>query len=350
MDSLRREACDIFFSRVESRGLECDAVEISSPGGDTIYSEKRIRLDEVQRYLGANPGHPTFKLVHFNVRMYDGNHSAPFQHFTWLPDVAKELGIEIYMLGNLVRPISTFQTTKQNIQGGNVLNLYYDHFAINIIASYSPKTHSTTCLVFTTGGSRGREQLQPMTEYAKQNRMLFQNSCFLPLVLLATIVKRGGEYLDKGSTSSFDLNDKENLEKWEVKRGALRFAQQAFDLATDMSNYMRESLGAAAEQGKAVPQAIFKSSMEIREAVDTLDLCILPAKRGIEWRMRLNDDYMAHVRHSRTLSRYKRLTPSGPVPFTVVIVILWLAITQRQQIRSVVDASMERWSAKNAAP
>ncbi|OTA69439.1 hypothetical protein K449DRAFT_460968 [Hypoxylon sp. EC38] len=408
MESLRQEACEQFLQRVESERTVCDVLEISGSGDNIVHSETTMPLNEVQGYLRINPGRPTFKLIRFSVKIWLYNKPVPFKEFAWFPDAITELGIEPYLTGRISRFILEFEMIERDIRGGKVTSLYLNLRGSRIIASYSPETRSTTCFMFTLQLDIAQRNFQYMVGYLKQNERLFQNKCFLPLVVMTTVVWEGFFDVTVLGDRAYNRFDEGSLLAWEKSRTDLRWAQYFFSLATDIASYIQTSLDGGTEEGNSVSQAIANNSIEIREAFNILKLEIAPARKCVEWRLQMNDDYMARV--SRVLMRKDtlasiELTKTGieltksakidsssmkviavmtmvflpgtffatlfsvpslhwdnavvmgenfwvywafTIPFTALTVILWLVITQRKQMRSALNMSMEQWSAQSA--
>ncbi|KAI0843178.1 hypothetical protein F5Y06DRAFT_257110 [Hypoxylon sp. FL0890] len=408
MDSLRQEACERFLHRVWSPGKQCDLLEISGSGNNIVHSEKTMPLAEIPGHLEPDSSKPTFKLVRFEVGIKIRNERVPYQEFSWFPDVGVAHGIERHMIGHASQFISGFQTLEREFQGEKVLNLHANYQDTRMIASYSPTTRCTTCFAFTLSEAEARRQYRYMADYIIQNKSLFQNGCFLPLVFMAISSNAGFIRVRGFPVGLFQRFDQDALLEWEGDRVSLRWAETFFSMTTDIAEYIRKTLDEEAEWGDPIPQVIADSSMAIREALNILECSVVATMKHVEWRLQCNDDYMARVarrlmredtmasidltKNGIELTRAAKIDSSSmkviavmtmiflpgtffatlfavpslhwdntdvvgenfwmywafTIPFTVLIVILWIAITQRKQMRSVLRATMKQWSAKSA--
>ncbi|OTA91681.1 hypothetical protein M434DRAFT_397074 [Hypoxylon sp. CO27-5] len=408
MESLRQEACEQFLHRVESHRPVCDVLEISGSGDSIVHLETTMPLNEVQGYLRVNPGRPTFKLFRFVVAVWAENKHIPFNEFAWFPDAITELGIEPYLAGRISRFSGEFEMTERDIRGGKVTSLYLNLESSRIIASYSLETRSTTCFLFAVESSVAESEFLYLGGYLKQNERLFQNRFFLSLAIMTMVVYGGFNDMRALENHAYTEFDEDSLTEWEENRRNFRWAQHSFSLATDIASHIQTSLDAGTEEGNSVFRDVVDSSIEIREVFNILKLAITSARKYVEWRLQVNDDYMAQV--TRALMRKDtlasiELTKTGieltkaakidsssmkviavmtmvflpgtffatlfsvpslhwdsavvmgenfwvywafTIPFTVLTIILWLVITQRKQMRSVLNMSMEQWSAQSA--
>ncbi|KAI1409103.1 hypothetical protein F5Y13DRAFT_95193 [Hypoxylon sp. FL1857] len=401
MDGLRRDSRELFLRRVKSKSQTCHVLEISGSGDNTVFSERRVSLGDIQAYLKTDPGQPTLRLVRFMVDLWTGDLPVLSKEFAWLPNTGKELGIEPYLIGHLARNIMGFQTMERDIRGAKVLNAYINCLDLRFVASYTPATRSTTCFLFTLDNAEGQKHFAYLSEYVRQNKRLFQDRCFLALVSMALAMNASFIRIRPHVVGTSGRFDEEVLQVWDADRTDLRYAQAFLSVATDSANYIQTWLQADTAQGQSVPQDILDDSMVIKEAFNILELGIIWAGKHIEWRLKQNDDYMARVSRklmrrdtiaSIELTKAAKIDSSSmkviavmtmiflpgtffatlfavpslhwdnedivggnfwmywafTIPFTVFIVILWLAITQRQQMRSAVRAGMKQWSSRSA--
>ncbi|OTB06366.1 hypothetical protein M426DRAFT_319102 [Hypoxylon sp. CI-4A] len=410
MEFLREDACDSFLRRIKSRSSDCKMHEIRGSGKDAIYSERTVSLDEVQKDLRCIPSQPRFKLITLPITAYLSARKVPFEDFSWIPGVAKELGIDSYLLGHLSVDGLEFKTIGPDVHGSRkVLAMYVNTIDIRMIASYNLLTRSTTCIMFHMDGYRVSRLFRRIPEYMEQNRGLHLDSQFLPLLLMDIFIKETLDNIDPYGGGDYDRGDESNLRKWENARSDLRSAQKLLHLATSIADCLRNKLDITVEQDNS--DALSQHSLDecastLKAAFDVMESRIAPTLRLVEWSIRYSDDFMAKI--SRKLMRQDtlasiELTKAGidltraakidsssmkviavmtmiflpgtffaalfavpslnwnddkvvgqkfwiywafTVPSTLLIVILWLAITQRRQMASLFEESKKQWFAK----
>ncbi|KAI1381760.1 hypothetical protein F4677DRAFT_2770 [Hypoxylon crocopeplum] len=277
--TLLQEARDRFLHHVESRTPKCQVHEIQGSGSDIVYSEKTMHMNEVQLYLRKDPGQPCLRLIKLEIDVLARRIPQPQQNLAWVPDMAPELGIDVYDLGNIPSFTAKFLARECPIHGeGNVFKFYGGVANSFIIASYNSVTGATTCLLLKENGKHAAEVYRYMTGFLNENRALFQSYYFLPLLLLASRVEMGASLLMKSFYGDTRLIDEKNITDWEFSRDCLRWAQHYFNYSSDVAKYLREQLDTLAEQGASdmLPKDVAAGHTAIREAISILEPTIAP--------------------------------------------------------------------------
>ncbi|KAI1647966.1 uncharacterized protein F4817DRAFT_315209 [Daldinia loculata] len=302
MDHLRQQARSLFLHRVKIRSDKCQVFEIWGSGSTVIHSERVMPTNEVPAYLKHYSGVPVFKLVQFPVRIFYKSHRLPYQQLAWVPDILTDLGIEPYMIGLLTRGLTMFEAVeKDSRELGKVLSIFMNGIDSRMLASYNFATKSTTCLLFTLEEKGSNTQYECMAKFLRRSASLYQSSCFLPLLILTDHVSL---VLDGfGTFFGYDLQHvkETNLHDWETSRTKLRWAKHYNHLARDIAGYLRKKLDEDVTPGTSMSPQDIAIHAQIRDALHVLELTINPAARGIEWHLQRNEDHMGQI--SRKMMR-----------------------------------------------
>ncbi|KAI1779752.1 hypothetical protein F4818DRAFT_152102 [Hypoxylon cercidicola] len=405
MDTLREEAREIFLSLVESRSPECRVFDIQGSGSNLVAWERAMHMDEVPAYLRSEAGQPVFKLVVLHVRIWYLPRQQESQ-LAWVPDIAAELGIDPYFIGMIPQDRYTFQASEQKTcEEGRVLSVYINSIDICTIASYNEATCSTICIILSRQVSKNVWDERHVIKFLRQNKALFQSPCFLPFSILATGMNQGS-YQIRSNTTDWGRLDADNLHRWEVIRNNHCWGQRILSLCREVARHLRKQLDASRDSD-TLREDVVAGNAGVRAAFDMIEPWVDPIAQDVEWVLQSGNEYMARV--SRALMRQDtdasmelarlsvELTKAAKadsssmkviavmtmiflpgtffaalfaipslswdnqdvvgdkfwiywaftIPFTLVIFLLWLTITQRSQMKSLIHAGKEQWSAKS---
>ncbi|KAI1461940.1 hypothetical protein F4805DRAFT_411482 [Annulohypoxylon moriforme] len=410
MESLRLQGRQFFFRNIDSEPTaECNVHEISGSRDDILRSEKPFATKDVQDYLRADAVQPMFRLIQLKVAVQHAPHEDRCLDLAWVLDMLTELGIEVIRLSSFINGMTEFNVEERDLgEEGKVLNMVGSLSELGIAASFNPVTRSTICFFFERDTRPGRVQSKEMFDSMEQNESLYRNMHFLPLVFMNMSMNRIANHLPSYSHRNYDVIDVDNLLVWEDARYELRVAQQELLLVEDIARYFQEHLAAsAAKEDPDTPlQGIADDYSEIKEASELIESRISPTQRHIEKELQKNDDYLAYIsrglmredtkssiklaKSGVRLTRAARIDSSSmkviavmtmvflpgtffatlfavpslnwnggdvvgknfwmywafTIPFTGLVIALWLAITQRKQMRSVFDNIKIYWLIK----
>ncbi|KAI8965761.1 hypothetical protein F5Y11DRAFT_367235 [Daldinia sp. FL1419] len=302
MNHLRQQARALFLHRVKPRNDRCQVFEIWGTDNRVIHSERVVLTHEVPLYLKYYSGVPVLKFIQFPVRISHKSRQQPYQQLAWIPEILTGLGIEPYMIGLLTRGPNLFEAVeRESRELGKVLSIFMNGVDSRILASYNFTTKSTICLLFTLEKSSDT-RYEDMAKFLRRSSGLFQSSYFVPLLIL---VSHTDLVLDGfGSFFGYDLQHvkETNLQDWEISRNKLRWVKHYNHLARNISRYLRKKLDEDVALG--IPASSSHGSVvqaQIREALRLLELTINPAARDVEWHLQRNEDHMGQI--SRKMMR-----------------------------------------------
>ncbi|KAI0380051.1 hypothetical protein F5Y04DRAFT_282181 [Hypomontagnella monticulosa] len=420
MDYLRQRARHTFLHRVSIRGVtsDYDIHEIRGSEGHIVCSKIKKTRAQMRNYLLEDSGESVFKIIYIPVALWSRPADKPCDELEWVPNVASELGIDLYLLGLLYRDIFMFKVVERDVCGkGRIHNILFNDGHCRIVASYDVENRSTICLVLSWVNEDATLEHKMMVDFIEQSKELYGSSCFLPLLLLSMVMQRGYN-VHKGYLSThFDSHDKETLEKWEDSRIRTRWCQRYFTLSRVISDYLQKQIDASAKLDfDVLPRDAAISVVRIREVLAMLEPDIAQVIVDCEWQLQRSDDFRSkisqHLMREDTMASIElakasaKMTETGieltraakrdsssmkviaimtmiflpgtffaalfavpslhwdgenvvggnfwvywvfTIPFTVLIIILWLAITQRKEMKSMLDASVRLWLAQSKA-
>ncbi|KAI0890460.1 uncharacterized protein GGS22DRAFT_13870 [Annulohypoxylon maeteangense] len=406
MESLRHQARDLFLRRVSTVSTpDWNVIEISGSGNDIVYSKKSMATSEVRNYLRADSTQPTFRLIRFKTQVWS-KFRKECVDLAWVLDMLTELDIEIYGLLSFLRMIPEFHTTERNLaKGEEVLNIVSYLCENGIAASYNKSTRSTTCFFFErntpAGGTRSRE----ISKCLEQNARLYRNIHFLPFIFMSVSMKSIIIHLPGYTNVNYEAINVDNLLDWGSARFRLRRAHGELHLVLDIVKYVLD-MSARQESSDTLPQDIADDYQDIKNAAEMIGSRIPRTQYHIEWQLQKNQDHLDRIsrglmredtiasielaKSSVELTKAAKIDSSSmkviavmtmvflpgtffatlfavpslkwdqddvvgkdfwmywafTIPFTVLVIILWLVITQRRQMRSVFDKSREQWLAR----
>ncbi|XXG94418.1 hypothetical protein Hte_000674 [Hypoxylon texense] len=378
MDSLRAEARQDFLDFVSSESSDCHVLEIQGSGTDITVSERTINMDEVPTYLRSEADQPTLKLVRLNTRFWFGREQES-PELAWVPDTIADLGLDPYFTRMLTQARKIFQASEQKThKEGGSLNV------------------CTKCILFTTAIWTAEDVWQYTTKFLRQNKALFQSPCLLQLSFLSMAIANT-LYDTQESAADWNSLDEDTLRNWDKIRRDHRHAQREFNMCRQIACHLRERLDASKDLD-SLHKDVIAANAGVRDAFNVIEPWIAPMIQDVEWVIQITDDYMARI--SRTLMRKDTeasielaklsvaLTKAAKadsssmkiiavmtmiflpgtffaalfavpslkwdnqdvvgdkfwiywaftIPFTLLIIFLWLAITQRKQMKTLVEA------------
>ncbi|KAI1210028.1 uncharacterized protein F4807DRAFT_425425 [Annulohypoxylon truncatum] len=409
MESLRRQGRDRFLHRVENLSPECKVLEISSSGNDAIYSERMMPMDQVQNYIRTDSEQSIFRLVQFTVSVFVQPRPKEYGELAWVLDVLMELGIETYLIDSHICATGCDMMERELCRKGKVINMIAETGYIFMAGSYNQTTRSTTCFFFVwTTGSDSKRQLKYTAEFMKANARLYQDKHFLPFLLVRLFTDHIFWLFPKYYSEDFGRFDEENLQLWDNNCTNLRLIQRDSYCINDITSYMRAYIDGSTEQGNSSTssQDILDGDLDIREAFRMMELRLPSIQRRIEFERQRSDEFLSRI--PRRLMREDtmasiELAKAGveltraakgdsssmkviavmtmvflpgtfiaalfavpslnwngddvvgenfwmywafTIPFTILVLVLWLVITQRKQMRSAFETSKKQWYAK----
>ncbi|KAI4865813.1 hypothetical protein F4820DRAFT_469434 [Hypoxylon rubiginosum] len=398
MDWFQAEAREKLLRQMKSKSSECHVLEIQGSGNNVVASDRIMHMDEVPTYLRSEADQPILKLVKLRVSLWF-KYKQRSPELAWVPDIIADLGFDPYTIAMLTNEQYILRASERKTHEERLLNVFVNGGSLRMIVSYNEATSSTTCILFARDGKDPGDLWQRMARFLRENKALFQSPYFLQSSFLATYIMNKGLPLTQGFNTDWYLVNDGNLRKWEELLIDFRLGQRAFRLCRDIACYLREQLDSS-KDSDSLHRDVVAGNAGVRNVLNVMEPYITSSVEHVEWGLRRIHDYMATVSRalmrqdtiaSMELTRGAKADSSSmkviavmtmiflpgtffaalfaipslkwdnqdvvgekfwiywafTIPFTLLIFFLWLVITQRSQMRSLVDAGKEQWSAQS---
>ncbi|KAI1093638.1 hypothetical protein F5B19DRAFT_114625 [Rostrohypoxylon terebratum] len=404
MESLRQQDRNKFLCQIKNKKPECRVFELTVSENAISNTDQTMHVDEIQDYIQADSKKSNFKFVIFQVGVWMRSDDQN-PEFGWIFDLLTERGVKSYLI-NMQDAVGC-QIMEQELHAeGKLVNTVFNNKYFTIYGSYSKATKCTICFCFQTSGATARRSLDCAIANITNRKRLCRNEYFLPLVLMNALVE---DFSDYSYAGDFDVFSEDNLRTWDWNRASLRLIQRDFYILDDIANFLRKHMISDAASRNATDSHTielkeFFTQLELQIFLMKREL-EWELRRNDDFQNKIaraimREDTMASIELSRagvrlsevsveltkaakidsssmkviavmtmvflpgtffaTLFAVPSLNWNGDdivgenfwmywaftIPFTVLVIVLWLAITQRRQMKTVLEASRVQWLAK----